>query len=279
MTTSSAGVSAVQRLEAKHRAMWPSRDYLGIAAELISELGPELVEAGGIRAGQRVLCVAAGAGNGVLSAAAIGPEVVASDLAPGLLERGRRTAVERGLAVEWVEAEAEALPFPTGGFDAVISCVGAMLAPHHRATADELLRVCRPGGTITLVNWTPEGFIGGLFATLARFAPLPPGAQPPLLWGRGEQVRELFGDGVTRLAVRRRITVFDQCATPLEFREYWKRTYGPTIAVYAANPGDPERVAALDSAFLEFLESWNVAPVGRPARWEAQYLLVTATRA
>jgi ubiquinone/menaquinone biosynthesis C-methylase UbiE len=204
----------------------------------------------------------------------------ASDLTPELLERGRRIAVERGLAVECVEADAEALPFPTGGFDVVISCVGVMFAPHHRAAADELLRVCRPGGTIAMVNWTPEGFIGDLFATLARFAPPPPpGAQSPPLWGSEEHVRELFGDGVTTLAVRRRITVFDRCRTPLEFREYWKRTYGPTIAVYAANAGDPERVAVLDSAFLEFLESWNVAPVGRPACWEAQYLLVTGTRA
>jgi ubiquinone/menaquinone biosynthesis C-methylase UbiE len=280
MTTTSAGVSANQRLKAKHRAMWASGDYAAVAAELIPDLGPELVEAAGIRAGQRVLDVAAGAGNAALPAAATGADVVASDLTPELLERGRRTAVERGLAVEWVEADAEALPFPTGGFDAVISCVGVMFAPHHRAAADELLRVCRPGGTIALVNWTPEGFIGGLFATMARFAPPPPpGAQSPPLWGSEEHVRELFGDGVTTLGVQRRSTVFDRCRTPLEFREYWKRTYGPTIAVYAANAGDPERFAALDSAFLEFLESWNVALVGRPARWEAQYLLVTATRA
>jgi SAM-dependent methyltransferase len=280
MTTTSAGASADERLKAKHRAMWVSGDYPAVAAELIPDLGPELVEAGGIRAGQRVLVVAAVAGNAALPAAATGADVIASDLTPELLARGRRTAAERGLAVEWVEADAEALPFPTGGFDAVISCVGAMFAPHHRAIADELLRVCRPGGTIAMVNWTPEGFIGGLFETMARCAtPPPPGAQPPSLWGSEEHVRELFGDGVTTLAVRRRITVFDQCATPLEFREYWKRIYGPTIAMYAANAGDPERVAALDSAFLEFLESWNVAPVGRPARWEAQYLLVTGTRA
>jgi SAM-dependent methyltransferase len=114
----------------------------------------------------------------------------ASDLTPELLEHGRRIAVERGLAVECVEADAEALPFPTGGFDVVISCVGVMFAPHHRAAADELLRVCRSGGTIALVNWTPEGFIGGLFATMARFAPPPPpGAQPLPLWGSEEHVR------------------------------------------------------------------------------------------
>ncbi|TWF81681.1 methyltransferase family protein [Pseudonocardia hierapolitana] len=244
--TPDAGASVHQQLTAEQRAMWASGDHRAVVAELIPDLGQELVEAGGIRAGQRVLDIAAGAGNAV---------------------------------VEWVEAGAEALPFPTGGFDAVISCVGVMFAPHHRATADELLRVCRPGGTIAMVSWTREGFIGGLFAIMARFAPPPPGAQPPSLWDSEEHVRELFGDGVTTLAVRRRITVFDRCATPLEFREYWKRTYGPTIAVYAANAADPERLAALDSEFLEFLESWNAAPVGRPARWEAQYLLVTATRA
>jgi ubiquinone/menaquinone biosynthesis C-methylase UbiE len=278
--TPDAGASVQQQLTAKQRAKWGWGEHPAVAAELIPDLGPELVEAGGIRAGQRVLDVAAGAGNAALLAAATGADVVAADLTPELIERGRRTAAERGLAVEWVEADSEALPFPTGGFDAVISCVGAMVAPHHRATADELLRVCRPGGTIALVMWAPEGFIGGLFAVMARFAPRPPpGAQPPPVLGREEHVRELFGDGVTTLAVRRRITVFDRCATPLEFREYWKRTYGPTIAACAANAADVERLAALDSAFLDYLESWNVAPVGRPARWEAQYLLVTATRA
>ncbi|TQM44947.1 class I SAM-dependent methyltransferase [Pseudonocardia cypriaca] len=279
MATTSAGASAGRQLEAKHRAVWASGDYPGVAAELIPDLGPELVAACGIRAGQRVLDVDAGAGIAALPAAATGADVVASNPTPELIERGRSAAAERGLAVEWVEAEAEALPFPTGGFDAVISCVGVMFAPHPRAAADELLRVCRPGGTIALVNWTPDGFIGGLFATMARFAPPPPPGAPPPLWGSEERVRELFGDGVTTLAVRHRITAFDQCASPLEFREYWKRDHGPTIALYAASAADPERVAALDSAFLEFLESWNVAPVGRPARWEAQYLLVTATRA
>lgn len=280
MSTTTAGPSADQQLKAKHRAMWASGDYPAVAAELIPDLGPVLVEASGIGAGQRVLDVAAGAGNAALPAAATGADVVASDLTPELLERGRLVAAERGLAVDWREADAEALPFPDGSFDAVISCVGAMFAPHHRETAAEMLRVCRPGGTIGMINWTPDGFIGSLFATMAPFAPPPPpGAQPPPRWGSEEHVRDLFGDGVTGLTAQRRTTVFDQCATPLEFREYWKQNYGPTIAVYRANAADPDRTAALDAAFLEFLETWNVAPVGRPARWEAQYLLVTATRA
>jgi SAM-dependent methyltransferase len=242
MTTSGSGASVHQQLTAQHPAMWA-------APELIPGLGQELVEAAGIRAGQRVLDVGAG-------------------LTPELVERG---------AVERVEADAEALPFPTGAFDVVISCVGGTFAPHRRAAAGELLRVCRPGGTIALVTWAPGGFMGGLFAIMARAAP--PGAPPPPPLGGEQHVGELFGDGVTTLAMRRRIAVFDRCATPLEFREFWKRTHRPAIAAYAANAGEPERLAALDSAFLEHLESWNVAPVGRPVRWEAQYLLVTATRA
>jgi SAM-dependent methyltransferase len=241
MTTSGSGASVHQQLTVQHPAM-------SAAPELIPGLGQELVEAAGIRAGQRVLDVGAG----------LTPELV-----------------ERGPAVERVEADAEALPFPTGGFDVVISCAGVTSAPPR--AAGELLRVCRPGGTIALVTWAPEGFMGGLFAIMARAAP--PGAQLPPPLGGEQHVRELFGDGVTMLAVRRRIAVFDRCATPLEFREFWKRTHHPAIAAYAANAGEPERLAALDSAFLEHLESWNVAPVGRPVRWEAQYVLVTATRA
>jgi SAM-dependent methyltransferase len=243
--TPDAGTSVHHRSTANHRAMWASGDHRAFAAELVPDLGEELVAAAGIGAGQRVLDVEAG-------------------LTPELLERGG-----------WGGADAEGLPFPTGGFDVVVSCVGVTSAPPR--AAGELLRVCRPGGTIALVTWAPGGFIGGLFAVMARSAP--PGAPPPPPRGGEQYVRELFGDGVTTLAVRRRIAVFDRCATPLEFREFWKRTHRPTIAVYAANAGEPERLAALDSAFLEHLESWNVAPVGRPVRWEAQYLLVTATRA
>jgi 2-polyprenyl-6-hydroxyphenyl methylase/3-demethylubiquinone-9 3-methyltransferase len=167
------------------------------------------------------------------------------------------------------------LPFADGAFDVVLSCVGAMFAPRHRTTADELVRVCAPGGTIGMVNWTREGFIGHLFATLGPFAPPPPpGAQPPPLWGDEAHVRDLFGDRVAALDMRRRQVVFDRCADPEEFREYWKRNYGPTIAVYAFNAADPIRVAALDAAFLEFLTAWN-----RDGRYEAEYLLITGRRA
>jgi ubiquinone/menaquinone biosynthesis C-methylase UbiE len=282
-TTESATAGATpgdQQLKAKHRTMWASGDYAAVAAQLIPELGPTLVAACEIRPGQRVLDVAAGTGNAAIPAAAAGAHVVASDLTPELFTTGRQLAAASDVTLEWVEADAEALPFDTGEFDVVMSCVGAMFAPHHQQTADELLRVCRPGGTIGLINWTPGGFIGQLFRTMSPFAPPPPpGAQPPPRWGDPEHVRELFGDGVTNLRTRTRTVVFDECSDPLEFREYWKRNYGPTIAVYKANAADPDRTAALDEAFLEFLTGADRASAGTPARYEAEYLLVTALRA
>jgi ubiquinone/menaquinone biosynthesis C-methylase UbiE len=269
--------TADRQLKTKHRAMWASGDYAAVAAQLIPELGTTLVEACGVRPGQYVLDVAAGTGNAAIPAAKAGAQVVASDLTPELFETGRRLAADAGVTIDWVEADAEALPFETGEFDVVMSCVGAMFAPHHEKTADELLRVCRPGGTIGMINWTPEGFIGQLFRTMGPFAPPPPpGAQPPPRWGDPDHVRELFGD---RADVEKRVVVMDHCSDPQEFREYWKRNYGPTIAVYKANAEDPERTAALDEAFLAFLTEANRAPAGEPARYEAEYLLVTARRA
>lgn len=277
MTSTIIDRTADRALKQRHRAMWASGDYAAVAAELIADLGPTLVDAAGVSAGTRVLDVAAGTGNAAIPATATGADVVASDLTPELLEIGRRRAAEQGVELEWVDADIEALPFENGEFDTVLSCVGAMFAPHHQRAADEILRVCRPGGTVALINWTPQGFVGHLFATMKPFAPPPPpGAQPPPLWGTEDHVRELFGDRVVDLRAERRITVFDQCADPLAFREYWKRTYGPTIAVYRAVADDPERLAALDEAFLEFLIAWNLAEPGRPARWESEYLLVTA---
>lgn len=272
-------VEADRELKAKHRALWAAGDYPAVAAELIPALGPELVAACGIDAGQRVLDVAAGSGNAAIPAAQAGAVVTASDLTPELFEVGRAIAAERGVELEWVEADAEAMPFADNSYDVVTSCVGAMFAPHHQAAADELIRVCKPGGTIGMINWTPEGFIGSMFATIKPYAPPPPpGASPAPLWGSADHVRELFGDRVTSLDLRRQTVLMDHCPSPVEFREYWKRNYGPTIAAYKFNASQPERVADLDRDFLAFLQKWNQSTEEGHTAYHAEYLLVTAVK-
>ncbi|MDX6648086.1 MAG: hypothetical protein QOJ97_37, partial [Solirubrobacteraceae bacterium] len=147
-------------LKAGHRAMWASGDYPSMVETFLLPLGPRLVEACGIAPGMRVLDVAAGTGNASIPAAQLGANVTASDLTPELLEAGRRNAESKGIELEWMEADAENLPFADESFDVVMSSIGAMFAPHHQDVADELVRVCRPGGTIALLSWTPEGMIG-----------------------------------------------------------------------------------------------------------------------
>src|ERR687897_1801461 len=182
------------------RSMWALGDYHKFATELVWEVGPVLVAACGISAGLRVLDVAAGTGNVAIRAAEAGASVVASDLTPENFDAGRREAQARGVELEWVEADAEALPFADGEFDVVTSSFGAIFAPDHRAVADEMLRVCRPEGTIGMLNFTPEGLISDFFGTLAPYMPPPsPGALPPAQWGTEKHVRELLGDRVESL--------------------------------------------------------------------------------
>jgi 2-polyprenyl-6-hydroxyphenyl methylase/3-demethylubiquinone-9 3-methyltransferase len=274
-----SSTDADQALKDKHRAMWAWGDYPKVA-DLIAEFGPVIVEAAGITAGQRVLDVAAGAGNASLPAARAGARVVAADLTPELLAVGARRAAEESLELEWVEADAEALPFPDDDFDAVISAVGVMFVPHHQATADELIRVCRPGGTLAMINWTPEGLVGELFRTMGPYAPPPPpGVQPPPLWGNEAHVKGLLADRVTDLRFERRMVTFPPFSGPEELRAFYKTNYGPTINVYRAIADDPERTAALDHDFLALLTRTQPRGPGASAgRWQAEYLLVTARK-
>jgi SAM-dependent methyltransferase len=261
-------------LKARHRAMWALGDYHAVATEIIPDLGPVLVRAAHLGPGDRVLDVAAGSGNVAIPAAAAGAEVVASDLTPELLDRGRADAEAAGVGIEWQVADAEALPFEDDTFDAVTSCVGVMFAPHHQKAADEMLRVCRPGGRIALIAWTPTGFIGQMFATMKPFvAPPPPGAQPPPLWGDIEHVRGLLGDRVTDVQASQQLLGVDSLADPVTFRDYFKANYGPTIAAYRGLADDPARTAELDQALVELVERFRT-PDGR-IDWE--YLLVVAT--
>ncbi|WP_374778023.1 class I SAM-dependent methyltransferase [Streptomyces sp. NBC_01310] len=274
MTEASEAAQADRTLKARHRAMWALGDYPSVASHVIPELGSVLVEECGVRRGDRVLDIAAGSGNAAIPAALAGADVVASDLTPELLEIGRHLAAVRGAHLEWREADAEALPFADGEFDTVMSCVGIMFAPHHRPAAEEMLRVCRAGGTIGLINWTPQGFVGQLFATMKPYAsPPPPGAQPPPLWGEEEHVHELLGDAVTDVDARRQTVRVDTFAKPTAFREFFKACYGPTIAAYRAVADDPDLVAALDGD-LDALAAEHTAD--GVMEWE--YLLLTAHR-
>lgn len=277
MATQIDALEADRALKAKHRGMWALGDYPAVAAQIIPGLGAVLVEAGGVRPGDRVLDVAAGTGNAAIPAALAGATVVAADLTPELLEAGRAEAARVGVHVQWDEADAEFLPYGDDDFDTVLSCVGVMFAPHHRATADELVRVCRPGGTIGVLSWTPEGFIGRLFATMKPYVPPPPpGAQPPPLWGNTDHVRGLLGDRVTDFAVRRQTVTIDHFARPEEFRDYFKANYGPTVAAYRGLADDPDRVAALDRDLVDLARGAGLGVDGTTMEWE--YLIVTARK-
>ena len=257
--------------------MWALGDYPALAADIVAGLGPVLVRACQVRPGDRVLDVAAGSGNAAIPAADVGASVVASDLTPELLEAGQRQAAQRGTRLEWRQADAEDLPFADGEFDTVMSCLGVMFAPYHQASADELVRVCRPGGTIGLLNWTPEGFIGQMFAVMKPYAPPPPrGAQPPPLWGREDHVRSLLGDRVRDVSVRRETVRVDLFARPEDFRDYFKARYGPTIAVYRSIAADPARIAALDTELVELARRHDHGTATVAMDWE--YLLLTARK-
>jgi len=270
-------LDADQALKQKHKAMWGSGDYPVMVETFLLPLGPRLVEACGIGPDMKVLDVAAGTGNAALRAAAAGADVVASDLTPRLLKAGRKRAEVEGLELQWQEADAEHLPFEDASFDVVMSSIGVMFAPHHRAAAEELLRVCRPGGTLGLLSWTPEGMIGDLFRTMGPFAaPPPPGAQPPPLWGSEEHLAELFGDRLSFRTQRRESLEITAFAEARDYGSHFKAYYGPTISA-RANAERNGLADEFDTALDEFCDRWNQGEDG-PARFEKEYLLSVGVR-
>jgi SAM-dependent methyltransferase len=272
-----ASSTADTELKARHRAMWASGDYPSMVETFLLPLGPRLVDACGIGSGMSVLDVAAGTGNASIVAAQRGAKVTASDLTPELFEAGRARAAAEGVELDWAEADAERLPFEDGSYDVVMSSIGAMFAPHHQDVADELVRVCRPGGTIGLLSWTPEGMIGALFRTMGPFAPPPPpGAQPAPLWGSEDHLRELFGDRVDWSTLERddlEITAFDR---PQDYGEHFKGRYGPTIAA-RNNAVKNGKEAEFDQALDAFCDEWNRG-TDDDARFEKEYLVAVGTR-
>jgi ubiquinone/menaquinone biosynthesis C-methylase UbiE len=238
MTTSSAmqtnplGEIDLNALKARQQGAWSSGDY-AIVGTTLQIVGEELCEALDIRSGQRVLDVAAGNGNATLAAARRWCQVTSTDYVPSLLERGRTRASADGLSVEFKEADAEALPFGDGAFDAVVSTFGVMFTPNQDRAASELVRVCRSGGKIGLANWTPDGFIGQLFKTLGKYLPPPAGAKSPALWGTKARIDEMFGAQASDIQATRRHFNF-RYRSPEHFLDVFKTYYGPVLKAFAA---------------------------------------------
>ena len=221
--------TAIDELKAAHRGTWESGDYTDVADRFVIPVGRAALEAADLGPGTDVLDVAAGSGNPAIAAAQTGARVTALDLAPSLLVIGRRRALDAGVDIDFVEGDAEALPFDDDSFDVALSVVGVQFAPRHEVAARELARVVRPGGRIVLCSWTPRGFIGQFLKTVAPRMPKPPeGVSPPPLWGDEAHLRELFAPAGVQFEFERRHTDF-RYGSAAGFVDYMAYQYGPVL--------------------------------------------------
>ncbi len=261
-------------IKGRQQKAWSSGDYgkVGITLLVMGEL---LCEAVDLHPGQRVLDVACGNGNASLAAARRFCEVVGIDYVPMLLDEGRERAKAEGLAVDFREGDAEEIPFPDASFDVVLSTLGAMFAPNQEKAADELLRVCKPGGTIGMANWVPDGYVGDLFRTMGKRVPPPGGLKPPFVWGTEEGLLELFGDGIGSLEARRRSFMW-RYPSARHHVEFMRGYYGPLNKAFEAL--DEEGQKALEEELISVVERYNRAGDGTAAVWPGDYLEVVATR-
>jgi SAM-dependent methyltransferase len=245
VTTARADLSVIK---ARQQKTWASGDFAVVASRIVlaSEL---LADAADLRAGWKVLDVACGNGNATLAAARSGTHALGIDYVSELLEGGRGRAMAEGLDVEFRLGDAEDLPVPDASFDAVLSVFGAMFAPDHQRAADEIIRVTRPGGTVGLASWTPDGFIGEMFGVITRHVPGPPGVQSPLLWGTEQHLSGLFGPAIadTRSVER---TCTWRFTSAEEFVAFFRRWYGPTLKAFEAAGDDGRDALAADLADL-----------------------------
>ncbi len=266
MTMNETPTPDLAQVKQRQQQMWASGDFHAVAT-LIQPVADALCNAMDLQAGWRVLDVACGSGKAAIAAARCGCDVVGIDYVPALLDRGRRRAEAEGVAVELLEGDAEAIPFPDGSFDAVLSVYGAMFAPNHSQSAAELMRVCRPGGKIGLATWTPDGFIGEMLKVVAGHVPPVPGLASPLLWGTEQYLGELFGDGIDSLASTERTFTF-RFRSAEAFVDYFRTYYGPTLKAFEA-VGD----AGADALFAALVglvrrhAGTSDGPVSIPATW------------
>jgi ubiquinone/menaquinone biosynthesis C-methylase UbiE len=248
--TTAIDVAAIKQ---RQQQTWATGDYSTVAARIVL-IAERLSDTADLHAGWDVLDVATGSGNAALAAARHGSRVVGVDYVPSLLERGRTRAAAEGLDIEFVEGDAEALPFADASFDAAISVLGVMFTPDQQRAADELLRVTRPGGTIALASWTPEGFIGEMFRAIGAHVPPPAGLDSPMLWGTEARLGELFGSRIESLDVRERTFTF-RFPSAHAFVDFFRAWYGPTAKAFAAL--DDEGRDALEADLIALVERHN----------------------
>lgn len=245
VTTARADLSVIK---ARQQKTWASGDFAVVASRIVlaSEL---LAAAADLRAGWKVLDVACGNGNATLAAARSGTRALGIDYVPGLLEGGRGRAMAEGLDVEFRLGDAEDLPVPDASFDAVLSVFGAMFAPDHQRAAGEIIRVTRPGGTVGLASWTPDGFIGEMFGVITRHVPGPPGVASPMLWGTEQHLSGLFGPAIADARSVERTCTW-RFTSAEEFVAFFRRWYGPTLKAFEAAGDDGRDALAADLADL-----------------------------
>ena len=272
---SAATSSEMDALKTKLRATWIAGDF-GQIARYYTRDAEDFINRLNLKPGMKILDVACGTGNLALPAARTGAEVTGVDIAPNSIEQARENAKREGLNAKFDEGDAEALPYADASFDAVVTMFGAMFAPRPELVAAELKRVCRPGGFISMANWTPSGFIGQMFKTNAAYLPLPPGMASPVLWGVEETVRERFREGISKLETKLQNVKWVFPFSPAEVVEHFRLYYGPTQKAFGAL--DESKQAALRKDLDELWEKHNRATDGS-TDVDAEYLEVIATRA
>jgi ubiquinone/menaquinone biosynthesis C-methylase UbiE len=263
----------LKAVKAKQHAAWSSGDYAIVGATL-QIVGEQLAEALDLRAGQKVLDIAAGNGNVTLAAARRWCDVTSTDYVESLLARGRKRAEADGLRVDFRVADAEHLPFENGSFDAVVSTFGAMFSPDQDSTASEMLRVCRSGGKIGLANWTPDGFIGRMFKVIGKYLPPPAGVKSPALWGTRAWMEQTFHAEASDIVAEPRLFNF-RYRSPQHFLDIFREFYGPMLKAFAALDAAGQKGLARD--LLALIGELNTAGDGTMVV-PGEYLEVVITR-
>lgn len=270
MTSSQPDFAAIKQ---RQQQVWSEGDFSMVAVPLVV-VSEQLCESVDLRAGQDVLDIACGSGNTAIAAARRNTTAVGIDYVPALLERGNERARAERLNVDFREGDAEALPFPDASFDTVLSTFGNMFAPDHRASANEILRVCRPGGRLGLANWTPEGKIGEMFRLASKVTPPPEGVQPPMLWGTEAHIHDLLGHAVSDLRMERRLFSM-RYRSPDHWIDFHRAHFGPIH--HAFERLDPDDQQVFSDELLAWLRDSNSASDGTLIV-VCEYLEIVATR-